>query len=104
MVSIAAFQAVDPGSIPGRRKVFFCFVVKKVFLAFFARYLLDELSAFSKKGPSCLSTFLLQRTAPLIFPMTNNCEGGDFSDIEQLKIKSEGYIPITDSTRFAIEF
>ena len=23
MVSIAAFQAVDPGSIPGRRKIFF---------------------------------------------------------------------------------
>ena len=24
MVSIAAFQAVDPGSIPGRRIIFFC--------------------------------------------------------------------------------
>ena len=27
VVSIAAFQAVDPGSIPGRRKIyFFCFI------------------------------------------------------------------------------
>ena len=25
MVSIAAFQAVDPGSIPGRRNIFFLF-------------------------------------------------------------------------------
>ena len=24
MVSIAAFQAVDPGSIPGHRRLFFC--------------------------------------------------------------------------------
>ena len=29
MVSIAAFQAVDPGSIPGRRKTFFYFVKKR---------------------------------------------------------------------------
>ena len=28
MVSIAAFQAVDPGSIPGRRRFFFFFFYK----------------------------------------------------------------------------
>ena len=28
MVSIAAFQAVDPGSIPGRRNVLICFLGK----------------------------------------------------------------------------
>mgnify|MGYP001222540967 CR=1 FL=1 len=27
MVSIAAFQAVDPGSIPGRRSIFFSFLL-----------------------------------------------------------------------------
>ena len=29
MVSIAAFQAVDPGSIPGRRRPFSCLVGRK---------------------------------------------------------------------------
>ena len=31
MVSIAAFQAVDPGSIPGRRNFVFSFYLKKIF-------------------------------------------------------------------------
>ena len=32
MVSIAAFQAVDPGSIPGRRSPFFSFLYLPIFL------------------------------------------------------------------------
>ena len=34
MVSIAAFQAVDPGSIPGRRNALFFFITNFVFSNF----------------------------------------------------------------------
>ena len=37
MVSIAAFQAVDPGSIPGRR-INFCVLVNQPFLKFHRVY------------------------------------------------------------------
>ena len=37
MVSIAAFQAVDPGSIPGRR-IKFCVLVSQPFLKFHIVY------------------------------------------------------------------
>ena len=37
MVSIAAFQAVDPGSIPGRR-INFCVLVSQPFLKFHIVY------------------------------------------------------------------
>ena len=35
MVSIAAFQAVDPGSIPGRRKTFFLHLIFLLCKTFF---------------------------------------------------------------------
>ena len=47
VVSIAAFQAVDPGSIPGQRKVVFLFF-------FFLRFLMNYTGAIIFCLPSCV--------------------------------------------------
>ena len=56
-VSMVAFQAVDPGSIPGRRKIFFFLLLKPVFYLFI--YLLLLLVLFFFKFIHFLSLILL---------------------------------------------
>ena len=46
VVSIAAFQAVDPGSIPGRRSLFFCLnilIIQSIYLFIFVLHYINFL-------------------------------------------------------------